>query len=80
MSSFLEGINNLNHCNFMCVMNTMRLFELTQTLRVIGSYLSISSTSKVSDEQGYILKFYIPISNKNSNYNLYILFCNIIIF
>ena len=48
----------------MCVMNTMRLFELTQTLRVIGSYLSISSTSKVSDEQGYILKFYIPISNK----------------
>ena len=48
----------------MCVMNTMRLFELTQTLRVIGSYLSISSTSKVSDEQGYILKFYILISNK----------------
>ena len=45
-------------------MNTMRSFELTQTLRVIGSYLSISSTSKVSDEQGYILKFYIPISNK----------------
>ena len=48
----------------MCVMNTMRLFELTQTLRVIGSYLSISSTSKVSDEQSYILKFYILISNK----------------
>ena len=45
-------------------MNTMRSFELTQTLRVIGSYLSISSTSKVSDEQGYILKFYILISNK----------------
>ena len=63
MSSFLEGTNNLNG-NFMCVMNTMRLFELTQTLRVIGSYLSISSTSKVSDEQSYILKFYILISNK----------------
>ena len=61
MCSFLEGTHN---CNFMCVMNTMRLFELTQTLRVIGSYLSISSTSKVSDEQGYILKFYILISNK----------------
>ena len=48
----------------MCVMNTMRLFELTQTLRVIGSYLSISSTSKVSDEQNYKLKFYIQISNR----------------
>ena len=48
----------------MCVMNTMRLFELTQTVRVIGSYLSISSTSKVSDEQSYILKSYILISNK----------------
>ena len=63
----------------MCVMNTMRLFELTQTLRVIGSYLSISSTSKVSDEQGYILKFYILISNKIP-IATYILFCNIIIF
>ena len=59
MCSFLEG-----NCNFICVMNTMRSFELTQALRVIGSYLSISSTSKVSDEQSYILKFYIPISNK----------------
>ena len=44
-------------------MNTMRLFELTQTLRVIGSYLATSSTSKVSDDQSYVLKFYIPISN-----------------
>ena len=48
----------------MCVMNTVNLFGLTQTLRVIRSYLSISSTSKLSDEQYYMLKFYIPISNK----------------